>query len=344
MRTRRPSTTAFLTRACLTALLYALPTTPVSARDLMIAMPSGGLAEATQAILFKSFIQSTGIPAALARPDDQTADIRLMRGDLLRAACRHDLLDQIDWDRLGGKARFLPLGVQTCGLGAVIVTTVLAWDRDKYPATPTWQDFWDIAKLPGKRGLRDCARGTLEIALMADGVAPGEVYKALQTDDGVARAFRKLDQLRPYIVWSHSGIDAARILGRGDVLLSAAPNGEVAVVARQRQADGSHRNLGLQWNNSLVSVLSWAVWRSSDEQDQAGQFLKAAADASLQAALQELIPYGGIAIGANDNLPPDVGAASSGTPAHLAAGLPVDEAFWRDNLDKLSQRFEAWSK
>ena len=44
-------------------------------------------------------------------------------------------------------------------------------------------------------------RGNLEFALIADGVAPGDVYKVLATSEGVDRAFRKLDQLKPYIVW-----------------------------------------------------------------------------------------------------------------------------------------------
>ena len=312
-------------------------------------MPTGSLAEAEEATLFKSVVEGTGVslsatlsgdPAAsLQMPSDDAPDLLLLRGDRLRAACQAEQVARIDWDQLGGRAKFQPQGLQDCGLGAVFVTDVLAWDRDKFPATPTWQDFWDIAKLPGKRGLHGGVRITLEIALMADGVAPGDVYKILRGDDGVERAFRKLDQLRPYIVWWRTGADAARILNSGEVLLTSAPNGEVARVAQIH-----HRNLGLQWNGSLTSVLSWAVRRDSPQQDQARQFLKAAADPAIQAALQSIIPYGGVAIGANDNLPPEVAAASSGLPAHLTAGVAVDEAFWQNNLARLTQRFEAWQQ
>src|SRR6185437_16888291 len=106
--------------------------------------------------------------------------------------------------------------------GGVVVNTVLAWDKDKLPITPTWSDFWDVAKYPGKRGLRRGVRGNLEFALIADGVAPGDVYKVLGTSDGVDRAFRKLDQLKPYIVWWHDGAEAAHILASGDVLMTSA--------------------------------------------------------------------------------------------------------------------------
>jgi putative spermidine/putrescine transport system substrate-binding protein len=54
------------------------------------------------------------------------------------------------------------------------------------------------------------------------------------------------------------------------------------------------------------------------------------------------IPYGGLAKGANEALPPEVWAASPLNPANLSAMLPVDDQFWRDNYDKLTQRFNAW--
>ncbi len=134
-------------------------------------------------------------------------------------------------------------------MGAVVVNTVLAWDKDKLPVTPTWSDFWDVAKYPGKRGLRKGVRGNLEIALLADGVAPGDVYKTLATNDGVDRAFRKLDQLKPYIVWWSSGAEAAHILSSGDVLMTSAPSGQIVTAAEKE-----HRDFGVQFANSLYEV------------------------------------------------------------------------------------------
>src|SRR6201999_173671 len=144
--------------------------------------------------------------------------------------------------------------VSDCGVGARVTSLVLAWDRDKFAANPTWADFWDVAKFPGKRGLYQGVRGNLEFALIADGVAPGDVYKVLGTSDGVDRAFRKLDQLKPYIVWWQDGAEAARILTSGDVLMSSAFAPQIAQVTRT-----SHRNFGIQWAASLYEVQSWAI-------------------------------------------------------------------------------------
>ena len=78
--------------------------------------------------------------------------------------------------------------------------------------------------------------------MIADGVAPGDVYKMLVRHDGVDRAFRKLDQLRPYIVWWQTGAEAAHMLVSGDALMTSAPSDRIAVAART-----GPRNFGMQW-------------------------------------------------------------------------------------------------
>ena len=342
--------------ASLLSGLLLLAALPACAAPLILAEPPGALANAVHDVVLVPFLDQTGIPLASHPWDgeaatlpglftgERPADLLLLRGDMLLRACHDGNLAKIDWDALGGKQRFLPQAVQDCGMGVTVVTTVLAWDRDKYQGTPNWADFWDIAKIPGKRGLHRGPRTTLEIALLADGVAAADIYKTLRTPEGVDRAFRKLDQLRPYIVWWKSGAEAVRILAAGDVLLTSAPNGDAALAARAQK-----RNLGLQWANSLASVMSWAERSGSTEQDQALKFLKFAADPAVQARLEARIPYGGLSRGANDHLPPEraddhlppeLAELSSG--AHLAASIPIDETFWRDNAGPLTQRFEAW--
>ena len=78
--------------------------------------------------------------------------------------------------------------------------------------------------IPASAACTAGVRGNLEFALIADGVAPADVYKVLATADGVDRAFRKLDQLKPYIVWWQTGAEAAHILASGDVLMTSAPS------------------------------------------------------------------------------------------------------------------------
>ena len=201
-------------RAFLAATLVALASPgPASARDFTLALLAGGPIQALRQVYVAPFV-SGGTPVAVAtRPPGLEAlrggaggwDVVEVTGANLPQACDAGLVEKLDWGAIGGRDRQIAHGATDCGLGAFARAAVLSWDSKKFPGTPSWQDFWDIAKVPGKRGLHRSPRGTLEIALLSDGVVPGDVYSTLRTADGVDRAFRRLDQLAPYIVWWTTG-------------------------------------------------------------------------------------------------------------------------------------------
>ena len=274
--------------------------------------------------------------AQLKAPDNAW-DLVMVDSDELAAGCSEGLFEKLDWSAIGGKDHYLAQAVSDCGVGAGVAGLVLAWDRDKFPATPGWSDFWDVAKYPGKRGLHNGVRGNLEFALMADGVAPGEVYKVLGTSEGVDRAFRKLDQLKPYIVWWQDDAEAAHILATGDVLMTSASAPAITVVNRNE-----HRNFGLQWTASLYEVQSWVVLKGSPNLRAAMQLLYFMGTPAIQGRLVPVAGEGGLAKGANDWPNPDVAQMSPSAPANLNAGVRMDAGFWHDNLPKLRQRFESW--
>lgn len=264
-------------------------------------------------------------------------DLVEVNADELAAGCSDGTFEKLDWSAIGGKDHYLPMAVSDCGVGATLHNTVLAWDKDKFQATPTWADFWDVAKIPGKRGLRKSVRGALEIALLADGVAPGDVYKTLGSSEGVDRAFRKLDQLKPYLVWWQTPADAAKILGSGDVLMTTTPS-DVIVMANQAEK----RNFGVQFNASLYDPRSWAIMKGAKNLHEAQQFLYFTGASAVQAQLFRVSGEAGLARGMNDWLTPDQQATSATFQANLNGALRIDDGFWRDNLAKLRTRFETW--
>ena len=331
-------------RALLAAglLVLACPL-PSWARDLTAALPAGGPLAALRQVYTAPYAATGAKIEVVTRPDGPEAlhpgaadwDVTLVSGAALQPACQAGVLEKLDWSAVGGRDRMLPQGATDCGLGAYASGTVLAWDRGKFQGTPSWQDFWDIAKVPGKRGLRRSPRGTLEIALLGDGVAPGDVYRLLRSDEGVDRAFRRLDQLAPYIVWWNAGDHgAARLLGSGDALMSSALSPSIV------QANHNGHNFGVQWTGGLIEADYWGIMKGTPNLAQAQQFLQFAGDAKVQAKLPEAAGLGGLAKGANDSLPPELQAAAP--PANANGLLFVDEAFWRENGDKLTRRFDAW--
>jgi putative spermidine/putrescine transport system substrate-binding protein len=334
----------------LSVLALASPLTFAGSNDLTIVTRDESLQRTIQFAYVQTYTSITGTPVAQenweggidvlraqVKATDNPWDLVLVDPDELSTGCGEGLFEKLDWSAIGGKDHYMPQAVSDCGLGAVIANAVLAWDKDKLPVAPSWSDFWDVAKYPGKRGLRKGVRGNLEFALMADGVAPGDVYKTLSTADGVDRAFRKLDQLKPYIEWWSTEPEAAHILASGDVLMTSAPSGQIAVLAQQ-----DHRNFGVQFAGSLFEVQSWVIIKGSASIRNAQQFLYLTGMPALEARLLQRGGDGGLAKGLNDGLSVELAAVSPSNPSNLAAGLRIDAGFWRDNLAKLRQRFDSW--
>ncbi|AQS91379.1 ABC transporter substrate-binding protein [Gluconobacter albidus] len=147
----------------------------------------------------------------------------------------------------------------TCGIPGGVSDIALTWDRSRLTTAPTWQDFWDVARHPGRRGLHFGARTTLEIALLADGVAPQDIYSTLSTSAGVERALRRLDLLRPYIVWWETPADAARIMEQSGALMLSAPATEVTSVSA-RAPSGPATSLFVAGTQGVLrSPLFWAI-------------------------------------------------------------------------------------
>ena len=336
---------ALIVASCLASLLAS-----ASPTDLTIVTRSEAFQRAIQTAYVQPFTAATDFPVqqdvweggldalrAHAKAPENTWDLVLVDADELSTGCNEGLFERLDWSAIGGKDHYQPAAVSDCGVGAIIANTVLAWDKDKLPATPSWSDFWDVAKYPGKRGLRKGVRGNLEIALLADGVATGDVYRTLSTSEGVDRAFRKLDQLKPYIDWWSSETEAPRILSSGDVLMTSAPSGPVASAA-----EAHHRNFGVQFTGSLFETQSWAVMKGAPALRMAQQFLYFTGTPAIETRLLHGSGESGLAKGVNDGLTPEMLALSPSNPANLGGALRIDAAFWHDNALKLRQRFDTW--
>jgi putative spermidine/putrescine transport system substrate-binding protein len=322
-------------RWVLLAGLLQAASAQAQARDLAVLLHQNADETALRTAILQPFSDASGVAVAASgwtggldalRTAITTAPVDVILGTAMEVqdGCDAGILEKLDWAALGGRDRLAANATSDCGLGALSHATVLAWDRDKYPGTPSWVDFWDVVKAPGKRGLRLGARGNLEFALLADGVAQADVYRTLRTDAGIDRAFRKLDQIRPYLVWWSDDAQAARILASGEVLMTSAP---ATAIVRINRAEG--RAIAMQWVGGLGSVTFWARIKGSDNAAAIGQFLAFAAEPRNQTRLMEAGPYGALARDATQ-------------PEGFASVMPADEAFWRDNGARLATRFDAW--
>src|SRR4030095_15217409 len=97
-----------------------------------------------------------------------------------------------------------------CAVPNMKSALLLAYNTETYPDNPpsSWADFFDTEKSPGTRGgQNDVNQGALEAALLADGVAPEDLYP-LDYD----RAFAKLDTLGDDLTFMANGGDQAQTM------------------------------------------------------------------------------------------------------------------------------------
>ncbi|ABE44828.1 ABC transporter substrate-binding protein [Polaromonas sp. JS666] len=275
---------------------------------------------------------------AMVETKKVTWDVVEVEAPDVQRGCDEGLFEKIDFSKIGTKADFLPAAVTECGVGVFVWSTVMAWNADKVKTAPaSWADFWDVKKIPGKRGMRKGARYNLEFALMADGVKPADVYKVLATKDGADRAFRKLTELKPNIQWWEAGAQPAQFLVAGDVALSTVYNGRIDAANREG------RNLKIYWPGGIYDLDYWVIPKGAPNKDASMKFIAFASQPATQAVYAQNIAYGPVNTKALSKLDKKVLDDLPTSPANAKEAIQMNVGFWADQGEALEKRFAAWA-
>jgi len=275
---------------------------------------------------------------AMVETKNVTWDVIEVESPDVARGCDEGLFDPMDWAKVAPKADFVPAAVIDCGVGIFVWSTVMAYDSEKLKTAPqTWADFWDVKKIPGKRGLRKGARYNLEFALMADGVKPADVYKLLATPAGAERAFKKLSELKPSIQWWEAGAQPPQFLVAGDVVLSTVYNGRIDAANREG------RHLAIGWTGGIYDLDYWVIPKGTPNKAKALEFIAFASTPDAQAEYAKNIAYGPTNNKALAKLDAKTLANLPTSPANAKDALQFNIKFWADQGEQLEKRFAAWA-
>ncbi len=272
--------------------------------------------------------------------------VDLESADAIRG-CREGLLVVIDRDSLAPSPEgvppgedFIDGGLQEYGVGSVLWSTVIAFDRSAFERgeePERLEDFFDINGIPGRRGLRRTPKGNLEWALMADGIPPGEVYKVLGTERGLDRAFRVLSHIKPYVAWWTTGSEAVRMLRKGRVRMAAVYSGRVWEANVNRGAD-----LGILWDHQTWNIDLWGIVKHTEHLAEAKRFVRFATSTESLARQASHIPYGPVRRSSQGLVAAEMRPYLPTTPEHMAGSLQIDSAWWAEHFDRINERFRRW--
>jgi len=340
---------------------------PAQAADSLTVVSWGGAYTKSQIEAYhKPFMKKTGVTVNSADYNGGLAEVKAQvesgnvtwdlvdveLSDAVRG-CDEGLLEPIDPsilppapDGTPAKDDFLPGTITDCAVATIIWSTVYAYDTTKFPGAngpKTMADFFDTKKFPGKRGMRKNPKANLEFALIADGVPVDQVYDVLSTDEGVNRAFAKLDTIKNDILWWEAGAQPPQMLADGEVSMTTAYNGRLFnAIALEKKP------FKIVWDGQIWDLDLWVIPKGSKHKKMALDFIKFSTDTQRLADQAAWISYGP----ARKSSIPLIGKYAEGdiemmpqmptAPDNFKNSLQNDYEFWADHQDELNERFAAW--
>lgn len=345
-------TTSGLVLAGLTALALTAAKPAMAGESLTIVSWGGAYQESQRKAFFEPYAKDTGTQITEEEYNGEIGKIRAMvesnsvswnvidlDTQTALAGCAEGILEVIDWDKLGlDRSKFIGGDLQDCAVPNILYATVLAYDKDKLTNGPTTiADIFDLQKFPGKRSLQKSPFVNLEWALIADGVAPGDVYELLATQEGIDRAFKKLDTIKDKVVWWEAGAQPPQLLADGEVIMASGWNGRFYDAVKNEG-----KNFVIVWDQEGLDWDWWGIPKGDPRLEEAYKFISYASQPAAMADQTNYISYGPANKDAIPNISKDVLGDLPSAPQNMETALIVDPQFWADHGEELRERFAAW--
>ena len=334
--------------AVASAASWPLILTPGKARaqgsQVVVATWGGRFAEALTKVYYEPFEKETGIKVVVTGAPDLaklTAAVKTGSVDI-------DIADLASgWVVKGEKAGlWAPIDRNIVNLENVIPDAVrdsviayytyaggIGWSNERngkdgqHPTT--WPEFWDPAKIPGRRGVRTRISETLEIALMGDGVDPKDVYPC-----DVDRGFKALDRLKENLQFIAQTPKTIERISQDECDFTYTYNG------RAFGANQAGIPIGFSFKQNFFG-LGWASIISKSPNPEGAQKLMASFfDPKKQAEFANTITYPGTIPSSMELVKEDVKPWLPDPTAHDACIENLD--WWADKIEDLTKRYKEW--
>lgn len=335
-----------------------------SAADLTVMSWGGSYATSQIEAYHKPFTAETGIvvtsvdasnPATPIKAQVEAGNVTIDVADVeysdAISLCDEGLLEEIDPailpaapDGTVAEDDFIEGALTDCAVANIVWSTVYAYNTENVDGTPTTMtDFFDLETFPGKRGLRKAAKANLEMALIADGVPAADVYEMLETDEGVDRAFAKLETIKDSVVWWEAGAQPPQLLADGEVVMSTAYNGRIF-----NAAVGEGQPFEVVWDGQIMDFDLFVIPKGAPNLEAAMDFVAFSTGTKPLADQASWISYGparkssGALVGLYSDGKTEMAPHMPTAEANLTNALVNDFEFWADRNTELSERFNAW--
>lgn len=311
-------------------------------QSLVFVSWGGAFQDAQKAGYCDPFAEKTGATVVQSGPGDY-AKLRLMveskdvTWDVVDVEdsfvyANKDILEPID-KKIVDTSRIDPRFVTDHGVGCLVWSWNIGYSKAAYgdSGPQNWADLYDTKKFPGRRSLTGDVNGNLEIALLADGVDPKDLYPL-----DVDRAFKKLDTIKSDVVFWATNSQSQQLLTDGEVNLGVINNGRIW------DANKKGANLGIQWNQNLISAEALVVPKGTKKLELAMALVNEMTLPENQARFANRMAMAPTNPDAFKFVDSSVASWLPTAPENVSKGVAISAEYWRDNLKTLTNRWEAW--
>jgi putative spermidine/putrescine transport system substrate-binding protein len=280
--------------------------------------------------------------------------VDVVASDAIRL-CDEGLAMEIDADEMLADAPdgtsaaddFGDLMVSDCFIPQIVYSTTFGYRTDLVGDTaPTSVcAVFDTDAYPGKRSLEKRPINNMEWALLCDGVAKGDVYDVLETEEGQERALAKLDTIKDDVIWWSAGADTPQLLADGEIVMGSTYNGRLfSVIEEQNQP------VAMLWDAQVFDLDGWIIpaGLSDERKARALDFVKFATDTQRLADQAKYIAYGPARassaplVSTHADLGIDMAPHMPTDPNNAKNTFLYNYEFWADYRDDIDAKFQAW--
>jgi putative spermidine/putrescine transport system substrate-binding protein len=218
------------------------------------------------------------------------------------------------------------------GVGGYTYAYVLAYDTEVYKDHPpqNWQDFWDVRRFPGNRGLWRWMNGGFEAAMLAAGAAREKVFPI-----NMNVVMDRLRQLKPNLVPWDNGAQSTQMLVDKTVSMSCIWHSRAAQLAAETKG-----RIAWTWADSILYPGVWVVPKNNPAGTRAFKLIAFMQEAARQINFTGLQGVGPCNPAATKAMPASLRPIDPTQPEARAQMVTVDSLWWADNYDLAMKRFQ----
>lgn len=336
----------FLGSAAAAGLVSSLPRKSAAAdKEIVFATWGGSWEKAMREAWFDPFEEETGIAVRTVSGNDYGRieamvqsgrtewDVVEVIPDFYPLARDKELLEPINYDVVDRSGLLRDNLANELLVPQVLFSYVMTYNKNKFEKPPaTWAEVWDTQAFPGMRTFEsDANAGILEAALLADGVAPADLYPL-----DVDRALNKMEEIRSNLLFFETNAQGEQYMSSGQADLGNLPDGRALNII------GAGAPVGIQYDLSFLTWSAMGVPRGAPNKDAAMQFLAYTLTPKAQAAIAMAYTYGPVVPAAFDHIPEDRANILSGGPQMADKAVLLDAIWWGDNFESATEKLTAW--